>query len=119
MWVLVFIKSICTLSFSVDVSPIINNGEGDFKLDPPNGTILIGDAACQNRRGDPSAELVHIHCDIKEGTKPLTTWKFNGQEQSAVTNNDIIMNFGPGTYTCVVSTADCGSTEATTTIYGT
>ena len=89
-----------------------------FILDPPEGRVFIGNATCQTRGGDPSREIVQIHCLPREAFSATTRWFFNGMQLFNTGDTLNIEGTGPGIYTCVSSNG-CGTFNASTSILGT
>ena len=101
---------------SLDISPNINIGSGQFDLDPDEGRVAIGNSTCVTRRGDPSQPRVGISCRPSTGTF-TTMWFYNGELLPSETGPILAPNQGSGEYTCVISNA-CGSLNETSTILG-
>ena len=95
-------------------APMIERGDGFF-LNPAEAKILIGQDSCE--LGEVSGELqtVRINC-VALGDFTRTWWR----DGVLLPNTDeaLLTNVGPGTYTCVL-TSPCGAMDnETTLIYG-
>ena len=86
-----------------------------FIKDPDEGKVFIGNATCQNRGGNPSAEIVQIRCDTREASLVKRIWLLNGVQLNSTESTIDVQ--GPGTYTCIVSNI-CGHFNASTSILG-
>ena len=98
----------------IDISPNLDLGGGTFDIDPPEGQVAIGNSTCITRRGDPTATTTRISCIAFEGVFD-TTWSRNGVRLPETSS--ILINQGPGVYTCIKSNP-CGTISASTTILG-
>ena len=85
-----------------------------FFVNPPEAKITIGQDSCE--LGEVSGEIrrVRINC-VALGDFTRAWWR----DGVLLPNTDeaLLTNVGPGTYTCVL-TRECGMDNETTLIYG-
>ena len=93
-------------------APNIERGDG-FVADPGGeAKILIGQDACESFQV-PGGNLLRVRISCNALGVFTRTWFRDGVMLS--TNDAIIFNIGPGTYTCVL-TSECGAMDSETTL---
>ena len=89
-------------------APVIERGDG-FVTNPLESTMTIGQDSCEF----DGANRVRINCDALGDF--TITWLRDGV--LLLNTEALLINMGPGTYTCVL-TNECGMDNETTLIYG-